>query len=270
MSRVPSRRVSPSFGRLFVHAALAVVAAAGTAHAQSGSQVRVVDAETEVKEWMNGKGDVVMSPAPGTVFVVLDTEGDKFVHRASNWYLVVLPQDPWGMRRHGWVSGRVVEPVAAAGAPAKDAAVSVVNIGAAEPAPAPDPAPVARPTVPLPSPVPEAAEKRSPSEVVLHFDFGKSHLTDDAKSRLAGALKTAAQGVAFALEGHADATGTEAFNEKLGLARAETVRRYLAEQYQVPLQKISVVSYGENAPAASNTTREGRAQNRRVVVKVGA
>ena len=63
--------------------------------------------------------------------------------------------------------------------------------------------------------------------------------------------------------------GSEPFNEKLGLARAENVKRYLAEQYQIPTEKISLVSYGENQPAASNSTKEGRAQNRRVVIKVG-
>ena len=57
--------------------------------------------------------------------------------------------------------------------------------------------------------------------------------------------------------------------EKLGMARAETVKRQLAEQYQVPVEKISVVSYGENKPMAPNSTKEGRAENRRVVIKVG-
>jgi len=71
-----------------------------------------------------------------------------------------------------------------------------------------------------------------------------------------------------ALEGYADWVGTEPFNERLGLARAETVRRYLAEHLQIPAERISVVSYGEASPVAPNTTREGRAQNRRVVIKV--
>ena len=50
--------------------------------------------------------------------------------------------------------------------------------------------------------------------------------------------------------------------------RAEAVKRYLYEQHQVPLHKINVISYGEDKPAAPNKTRDGRAQNRRVVIKV--
>jgi outer membrane protein OmpA-like peptidoglycan-associated protein len=63
-------------------------------------------------------------------------------------------------------------------------------------------------------------------------------------------------------------TGPEGYNEKLGLARAEAVRRYLADQHQVEVTKITVVSYGERQPAVPNDTRDGRAQNRRVVIKV--
>jgi outer membrane protein OmpA-like peptidoglycan-associated protein len=46
------------------------------------------------------------------------------------------------------------------------------------------------------------------------------------------------------------------------------VKRYLHEQHQIPLHKINVITYGEEKPAAPNNTRAGRAQNRRVVVKV--
>ena len=76
--------------------------------------------------------------------------------------------------------------------------------------------------------------------------------------------------MSVALEGYADWIGSEAYNERLGLDRAESVRRYLADQLRIPAAQISVVSYGENNPAAPNTTREGRARNRRVVIKVGA
>jgi outer membrane protein OmpA-like peptidoglycan-associated protein len=81
-------------------------------------------------------------------------------------------------------------------------------------------------------------------------------------------LKSDLRGLSFLLEGHADWVGTEAFNERLGLARAEAVKRYLTDHHQIPAERISVISFGEGQPAASNTTRSGRAQNRRVVVKV--
>ena len=72
------------------------------------------------------------------------------------------------------------------------------------------------------------------------------------------------------VEGHTDNVGDKAFNEKLGLARAEAVKRYLYQQHQVPLHKINTVSYGETRPVAPNTTKAGRAKNRRIVVRVVA
>jgi outer membrane protein OmpA-like peptidoglycan-associated protein len=70
------------------------------------------------------------------------------------------------------------------------------------------------------------------------------------------------------IEGHTDNVGGKELNERLGLERAEAVKRYLYEQHQVPLHKINVISYGEDKPVAPNRTRADRAKNRRVVVKV--
>jgi len=250
----------------------------GTAYAQSGAQavgahVRVSAEETKVTEWSHERGDVLMRPVEGNVFEVIDVEGDRYVHRKSNWYRVVLPRDAWGTRRTGWVSGHEVEQFTpeAKAAPASEARVTeVARPEAARTEPAKNVGPV--PPVPVEA---RKAETDKPElcEVVLNFKFGKSDLTDEAKGKLASAvatLKSNPQGVSFALEGHADSTGPEAYNERLSLARAETVKRYLAEQHMVPLNKISVTGFGEKAPAASNATKEGRAENRRVVVKVGA
>jgi outer membrane protein OmpA-like peptidoglycan-associated protein len=81
-------------------------------------------------------------------------------------------------------------------------------------------------------------------------------------------LKTNPQNVYIEIEGHTDNVGDTMINERLGMDRAEAVKRYLYEQHQVPLHKINVISYGEEKPVAPNNTRDGRAQNRRVVVKV--
>jgi outer membrane protein OmpA-like peptidoglycan-associated protein len=70
------------------------------------------------------------------------------------------------------------------------------------------------------------------------------------------------------IEGHTDDIGDPATNERIGLERAESVQRYLYEQYQIPLHKISIISYGEEKPAVQGKTRDARAQNRRVVIKV--
>jgi peptidoglycan-associated lipoprotein len=103
------------------------------------------------------------------------------------------------------------------------------------------------------------------------FRLGKSELPEDATSAIdtmVNQLKTDAKAVWVEIEGHTDSTGDKVYNERLGLQRAEAVKRYLYEKHQVPLHKINVISYGEEKPVAPNNTRAGRAQNRRVVIKV--
>jgi outer membrane protein OmpA-like peptidoglycan-associated protein len=122
----------------------------------------------------------------------------------------------------------------------------------------------------------EAASRRLIYEVTLsedqgNFAFNKTLLPDEAKARLdkmVTDLKADPKGVFIEIEGHTDNRGTPEVNQKIGLERAEAVKRYLYEQHQVPLHKINVISYGEEKPVAPNNTRDGRAQNRRVVVKV--
>ena len=113
-------------------------------------------------------------------------------------------------------------------------------------------------------------------EVVLsedqgNFKFGKTELPDEAKAKLdemIEQLKADPKGVFFEIEGHTDNVGDKVINEKLGMERAEAVKRYLYEQHQIPLHKMNVISYGEEKPVAPNKTKDGRAQNRRVVIKV--
>ena len=118
--------------------------------------------------------------------------------------------------------------------------------------------------------------KRLVYEVVLsedkgNFKFGKTTLPDEAKQKIAemvGQIKQDPKNVFLEIEGHTDGVGDKAVNEKIGLARAEAVKRYLYEQYQIPLHKMNVISYGKDKPIAPNKTKAGRAQNRRVVIKV--
>jgi peptidoglycan-associated lipoprotein len=122
----------------------------------------------------------------------------------------------------------------------------------------------------------EAASRRLIYEVTLsedqgNFKFGKMDLPDEAKARIdqvVGQLKADPKTIFIEIEGHTDNVGTKTYNEQLGLERAEAVKRYLYEQHQIPLHKINVISYGEEKPVAPNKTKEGRAQNRRVVIKV--
>jgi peptidoglycan-associated lipoprotein len=103
------------------------------------------------------------------------------------------------------------------------------------------------------------------------FKLGKAELPEDATMALdnmVNNLKADKKAVWVEIEGHTDNVGDKKYNENLGLMRAEAVKRYLYEKHQVPLHKINVISYGEEKPVAPNKTRDGRAQNRRVVIKV--
>jgi peptidoglycan-associated lipoprotein len=103
------------------------------------------------------------------------------------------------------------------------------------------------------------------------FKFGTSELTDEAKAALdqfAEKLKTENRNVYIEIQGHTDSTGPEAYNLKLGEDRANAVQRYLAIKGGIPLHRMSSISYGETEPVADNKTRDGRAQNRRVVLVV--
>jgi outer membrane protein OmpA-like peptidoglycan-associated protein len=122
----------------------------------------------------------------------------------------------------------------------------------------------------------ERASKRIVYEVVLsedksNFKFGQAMMPDDSKAeidQLVQQLKAEPNGAFIEIEGHTDSAGDKNLNYRLGLDRAENVKRYIYETHQVPLHRINVISYGEEKPVAPNKTRDGRSQNRRVVIKV--
>jgi peptidoglycan-associated lipoprotein len=109
------------------------------------------------------------------------------------------------------------------------------------------------------------------SEDQGNFKFGRTDLPDQAKARIdevINQLKADPKGVFIEVEGHTDNVGTKEINERIGMERAEAVKRYIYESHQVPLHKINVITYGEDKPVSPNKTRDGRAQNRRVVIRV--
>ena len=122
----------------------------------------------------------------------------------------------------------------------------------------------------------DKATKKLVFEVVLNedqgnFKSGKVDLPDEAKARLdqmIAQIKADPKGAYFEIEGHTDDTGTKDLNQRLGAERAEQVKLYLYEHHAIPLHKMNVISYGQEKPVAPNKTKEGRAQNRRVVIKV--
>jgi outer membrane protein OmpA-like peptidoglycan-associated protein len=103
------------------------------------------------------------------------------------------------------------------------------------------------------------------------FPVNRFAVGDDAKRLIDDAiaqLKAENRGVFFEIEGHTDSTGPDAYNDRLGEERATAVRNYLHDQHGIALSRIEVISYGESRPVVDNKTRDNRAQNRRVVLKV--
>lgn len=122
----------------------------------------------------------------------------------------------------------------------------------------------------------EASTRKLIFETVLtddqaKFRSGVAKLSDEAKAALdamVAQVKSQKSAIWVEIEGHTDNVGEAAYNERLGLERAEAVKRYLYEQHQVPLHKMNAISFGEEKPVQDNKTRDNRSQNRRVVIKV--
>jgi outer membrane protein OmpA-like peptidoglycan-associated protein len=104
----------------------------------------------------------------------------------------------------------------------------------------------------------------------VYFETGSAKLSDDGKGKLtdlANRLKTENKNVHVELHGYTDSRGGLAYNDNLGSRRAESVYDFLESQ-GIPLNKMEMMSHGEEMPAAPNDTSDGRQQNRRVVIEV--
>ena len=103
------------------------------------------------------------------------------------------------------------------------------------------------------------------------FELGGSTLSDEGKAAVAELVaKFKERNVNVKetiIEGHTDSSGDAAFNQQLSEDRAEAVKAEAVANGANP-DKIKTVGYGESKPIADNSTREGRAQNRRVEIKV--
>jgi outer membrane protein OmpA-like peptidoglycan-associated protein len=109
------------------------------------------------------------------------------------------------------------------------------------------------------------------SEDRVKFKSGKYDLDKDAKAALddfGGKVKALNEQYFVEIQGHTDDTGSSKINDELGQRRADEVRRYLSRGAQLPLNRMSTISYGDTLPVAPNKTKKGRAQNRRVVLVV--
>lgn len=111
---------------------------------------------------------------------------------------------------------------------------------------------------------------RPVAETSVKFGFNKDNLTPKAKEaldQLAGSISST-KGYIIALEGSTDSVGSSEYNYDLSQRRANSVIQYLASKYNVPAHKIYVIGLGKDKPLESNKTSTGRADNRRVDVRL--
>jgi len=133
---------------------------------------------------------------------------------------------------------------------------------------APAPEAVAPKAAPAPAPAPAAATKVTYAADAF-FDFDKATLKADGKAKLddlVGKVKGINLEVIIAV-GHTDSVGSDAYNQKLSVRRAEAVKAYLVSK-GIEKNRVYTEGKGEKQPVADNKTKEGRAKNRRVEIEV--
>ena len=212
---------------LFAAAALATAAGAQT-------RVTAADGGNRVDNWVNGTGEIVWKN--GT---------NELCWRNANWTPATAARG---------CDGALVPPPPPAPAPAPAAAAPV-----APPAAAPAPAP---------APQPPAATKVTYAADAF-FDFDKSVLKPEGRAKLddlVGKIAGISLEVIIAV-GHTDSVGSDAYNQRLSVRRAEAVKAYLVSK-GIEKNRVYTEGKGEKQPVADNRTAEGRAKNRRVEIEV--
>ncbi|MBB1650723.1 MULTISPECIES: outer membrane protein OmpA [Delftia] len=193
----------------------------------AGAQVKAADGGKTIDNWQNGTSELVWKN--GT---------NELCWRDANWTPATAAADCDG----------ALKPVAAAVAPA-------VTPAPAAPAPAPAPAP--------------AVASKVTFSADAFFDFDKSVLKPEGKAKLddlASKVKGINLEVVIAV-GHTDSVGSDAYNQKLSVRRAEAVKAYLVSK-GIEKNRVYTEGKGEKQPIADNKTKEGRAKNRRVEIEV--
>jgi OOP family OmpA-OmpF porin len=223
----PKRRTMKKLNKVALLFATAALATAAGAQ----SRVTAADGGKRIDNWQNGTGEYVWKN--GT---------NQYCWRDSSWTPATAAKGCDGAL------------VVAAPAPAPVAR------------PAPPPAPVAKP--PAPAPQPPAATKVTYAADAF-FDFDKSVLKPDGKAKLDD-LVSKVKGINLEViiaVGHTDSVGTDAYNQRLSVRRAEAVKAYLVSK-GIEKNRVYTEGKGEKQPVADNKTAEGRAKNRRVEIEV--
>ena len=184
----------------------------------------------------------------------------------SNW--VNNSGQPWKngtneycWRNNFWTPATGVQGCDGVPAPAAPAPVAPAPAAPAPVAPAPAPVVPVVPAAPVSEKVTFAAD--------AFFDFGKSTLKPEAREKLddlVSKTKDVNLEVIIAV-GHTDSVGSDAYNQKLSVARAESVKKYLVSK-GIETNRVYTEGKGEKQPVADNKTAEGRAKNRRVEIEV--
>jgi OmpA-OmpF porin, OOP family len=223
----PKRRTMKKLNKVALLFATAALATAAGAQ----SRVTAADGGNRIDNWQNGTGEYVWKN--GT---------NEYCWRDSSW-------------------------TPATAAKGCDGALVV-----AAPAPAPVAAPApprAAPPAPPPPPPPPPAATKVTYAADAFFDFDKSVLKPEGKAKLDD-LISKVKGINLEViiaVGHTDSIGTDAYNQKLSVRRAEAVKAYLVSK-GIEKNRVYTEGKGEKQPVADNKTAEGRAKNRRVEIEV--
>ena len=236
----PKRRTMKKLNKvamLFASVALATTAVAQT-------RVTAANGGNVIDNWQNGTGELVWKN--GT---------NELCWRNANWTPATAAVGCDGALVQAAPRAAPPPPPPPAAAPAPAAPPR------AAPAPAPAPAPAAAPQPPAATKVTYAAD--------AFFDFDKSVLKPEGKAKLDD-LVGKVQGINLEViiaVGHTDSVGSDAYNQRLSVRRAEAVKAYLVSK-GIEKNRVYTEGKGEKQPVADNKTSEGRAKNRRVEIEV--